>query len=142
ATIDFPDRAEWDEIVSLYQLPSAEPLLSDVAQELNEAYSIQQPLEMLLDRHRLLALCRAPLHQRLVVARKLAEADSASQFWNEDIRDLEDARCKELESEARAAAARSDDGALSQLFAEVSTGQWRRPPSPAIAQAVRNMAAQ
>ena len=45
ATVDFSERAEWDEIAALYQLPAAEPLLSDVAQDLNEAYTLQQPLE-------------------------------------------------------------------------------------------------
>ena len=46
-----PERAEWEEIVGLYQLPKAEPLLLEVAEQLNEAYAHQQPLEKLLDHH-------------------------------------------------------------------------------------------
>src|SRR5689334_6187502 len=54
ATIDFPERGEWDEILGLYQVAKPEPILLDVAEQLNEAYSLQQPLEKLLERHRLL----------------------------------------------------------------------------------------
>lgn len=142
ATVDFPERSEWDEIASLYQLPAAEPLLSDVAQDLNEAYSVQQPLEKLLDRHRLLALCRAPLSQRLAVVRKLADADPGSRFWEEDLRNFEDARCKEIEGEARAASAGSDEVVLTALMSEISSGVWRQPPSASVVQSVRKLALQ
>jgi hypothetical protein len=142
ATVDFAERTEWDEIVSLYQLPSAEPLLSEVAQDLNEAYSVQQPLEKLLDRHRLLALCRAPLSQRLAVVRKLADADPGSRFWEDDLRLFEEARCKEIEGEARAASAGNDEVALAALMNEISSGLWRQPPSSSVVQAVTKMAMQ
>ena len=142
ATVDFPERAEWDGVVSLYQLPAAEPLLSDVAQDLNEAYSLQQPLEKLLDRHRLLALCRAPLSQRLAVVRKLAVADPGSRFWEEDIRDFEEARCHELEGEARAASAAGDEAALASLLGEISSGDWRQRPSASVVNSVKKLAMQ
>ncbi len=139
ATIDFPERADWDGIVSMYQLPAAEPLLSDVAQDLNEAYSLQQPLEKLLDRHRLLALCRGPLVQRLSVVRKLADADPGSRFWEEDVREFEEARCNEIEGEARAAAAANDEAALASLMSEVSSGVWLRPPPASIVQLLKKL---
>jgi hypothetical protein len=142
ATVDFPERAEWDAIVSMYQLPAAEPLLSDVAQDLNEAYSLQQPLEKLLDRHRLLALCRAPLSQRLAVVRKLAVADPGSRFWEEDIRDFEEARCNELEGEARAASAAGDEAALASLLGEISSAEWRQRPSASVVNSVKKLALQ
>lgn len=142
AVIDFPERSEWDDIAALYQLPSAEPLLSDIAQDLNEAYSFQQPLAQLLDRHRLLALCRAPLSQRLPVVRKLADADPGSRFWEEDLREFEDARCKQIEGEARAALAGNDEGALASLLNEILSAGWRHPPAPAVIQSVKSMAMQ
>jgi hypothetical protein len=142
AMVDFSERTEWDEIVSLYQLPAAEPLLSDVAQDLNEAYSVQQPLEKLLDRHRLLALCRAPLGQRLAVVRKLADADPGSRFWEDDLRDFETARCNELEGEARAASAADDEVALASLVSEISSGVWREPPPASLVQLVKKLAMQ
>jgi hypothetical protein len=142
ATLDFPERAEWDEIVGLYQLSPAEPLLADVAQELNEAYTTEQPLEKLYDLQRLLALSRAPLNQRLAVVRKLAEADPASRFREEDVRAFERARCKEIEEDAQQAAARNDDDALLQLLTEITSGPWQSFPSPAIVQSVRKLTSQ
>ena len=142
ATVDFSERGEWDEIVSLYQLPAAEPLLSEVAQDLNEAYSLQQPLEKLLERHRLLALCRAPLSQRLAVVRKLADADTGSRFWEDDVREFETARCKELEGEARAASARGDEIVLASLMNEITSGPWRQSPPAAVVQTVKKLAVQ
>jgi len=140
ATADFPERVEWDEITALYQLPRAEPLLSEIAEELNEAYALQRPLEKLLDRHRLLALRRAPLNQRLAVMRKLSQADPDSPFWGEDLAEIERARLGEIEAEARAAAARGDAQALSQIAGELSSNEWREAPSPALQQLVRRLA--
>ena len=137
AMLDFPERAEWDEIVGRHRLAAAEPLLTDVAQELNEAYSILQPLEKLLERHRLLALTRAPLSQRLSTLRKLAEADPASPFWEDDIQEFENARHRELEQEVGAAVGRNDEQALRQLLAEAAGNSWRNAPGPALVQSIR-----
>ena len=105
AAIDFPERGEWDEILGFYQITKPEPLLADVAEQLNEAYALQQPLEKLLGRHRLLALCRAPIGQRLSVLRDLAKADTSSTVWEDDLRAFEKARAAEIGTQACAPAA-------------------------------------
>ncbi len=73
ATLDFPERDYWVQLLNQYGHPSSGPLLMDVAADLNEAYAEEQPLETLLDRHRLLALAHSPLRLRIKTLRQLAD---------------------------------------------------------------------
>jgi hypothetical protein len=140
ALVDFPERSEWDQFLTMFRLPRAEPLLADVAGELNEAYSLHAPLERLLSAHRLLALRRAPISQRLSIMRKLAEADPGFPFWDEDIRRFEKERVTEIGSEARAAFERGDGDALYALIGELTGPDWRQKPADSVVQAVRKLA--
>lgn len=123
--VDIPERGEWDDLCATYDLPRAPALMIDAAQELNEAYAIVRPIEVLLDRHRRLALERAPLAERIPVMRALAKADPESLFWEEDIRTFEQARLKELRAEAETAARARDHATLTKLLAEISAPDWR-----------------
>ncbi|HVJ68502.1 MAG TPA: hypothetical protein VM510_10980 [Caulifigura sp.] len=140
ATLDFPEKPQWDDILGMYELPQAEPLLLDVARDLNEAYAIVQPLQKLLAKHRLLALTRAPLNQRLAVMRKLDAQDKAAFVWDDDIRVFERARFAEIEIEAKEAARRRDPAALGSLVGEVERTEWREKPPGHLLGNVRRLA--
>lgn len=140
AIIDFPERGDWDEMVAMYQLPKADALLLDVAEQLNEAYALQHPLERWLDRHRLFALQRAPLSQRLTVLRKIAELDPSNPVWDEDVRTFEKARLAEIEVLAQSAAACGDEAVLATCDAELAQAGWRESPSKALRQRVKRSA--
>lgn len=142
AVVDFAERREWDEVVNVYQLAKAEPLLLEVAEELNEAYTLHRPLERLLETHRLLALCRSSVSQRLAVMRKLAKLDEGSAFWDSDVRDFERIRHKEIESEANRAAASGNADVLYAAIDELSSNEWRERPPNSIVQSVRTFAMQ
>ena len=142
ATVDFPARSTWDGIVRSLDLPRAEPLLIDVAESLNAAYPLQHPLEKLLDRHRLLALHRAPLVDRLNVLRELAILDDTSPVWNDDLRDFELARISEIETAAAQAEIQGDFGKLEWLAEELIDSNWREPPSLEFVEHVRQLAEQ
>lgn len=129
AILDFPERANWDALVKLCDLPRPEPLLLDVAEELNGAYAAVQPLERLLERHRLLALRRAPLRQRLEVMKKIDNLDAGSVVWDADIRELEKARVRQIEEQATCAAEAGDAAALELLRNELQAASWREPPA-------------
>jgi len=58
AVLDFAERDQLLEVVAMYFFTPPEPLLLDVASALNEAYAQHEPLQKLLDSHRLLALGR------------------------------------------------------------------------------------
>jgi hypothetical protein len=112
------------------ELTTAPPLLVEAAQELNEAYATAQPLEVMLDRHRRLALECAPLSERIAVMRALEVADPTSAFWDADIRAHETACIKRLKADATAAIKQRDHAGISRVLAELDAGGWRVEPPP------------
>ena len=128
AILDFPERDQLIEVLAAHSLSKPEPLMLDVAGALNEAYATQEPLTALLDRHRLLALARSPLPQRLNVLRSLADLDSTSPHWETDVRDMERARFGEIDATCRAASARGEVGVLKSLLGELTSTSWRESP--------------
>lgn len=128
AILDFPERELLNEVCSAHALPKPDPLMLDVASALNEAYALQEPLSALLDQHRLLALARSPLPQRLSVLRSLADSDPESPHWDVDLREMERARFAEIETTCRLATARGDVGVLKLLLGELNSTSWRETP--------------
>jgi len=142
ALLDFPERRDWDDALGLYGMAPPEPLRLDIAQELNEAYVIEQPLQKWLAKHRQLALARAPLNQRLAVMRKLASLDGESPFWEDDIRDFEKARFREIDAAARTAARGLDTATLQSLAKEISETEWRDGAPKQLVKGVQQLATQ
>lgn len=140
--LDFPERRDWDDALGLYGMTPPEPLRLDIARELNEAYVIEQPLQKLMSKLRLLALARAPLNQRLAVMRKLASLDQGSPFWEDDIREFEQARWREIDAAARSAARAVDTVTLQSLAKEVNETDWRDGVPKQLTTTVRQLAAQ
>ena len=122
--LDFPELAEWSDFLADNALQRPEPLLLDVAATLNEAYALQEPLQRLLDQHRLYALARSPLTQRLNVLRSIKEIDSGSPHWETDVREMERSRFREIEIESRTALSNGNVDRLKTLVVELSTSPW------------------
>lgn len=128
AVLDFPEREQLNAVVTAHQMTRPEPLMVEVAAALNEAYALQEPLLALLDQHRLLALARSPLPERLQILRTLIDMDPESEHWDEDIRDMERARFAEIDATCRTAAAKGDVGILKSLYSEITSSPWRESP--------------
>jgi len=128
AALDLPDSQVWAEFCNQNDLPSPPPLQIDRANRLNDAYGLEQPVEHLLRQHRRLALGRAPVKDRLALMRQIAATDTASGFWEKDIRIFERARHKELKLAFTAAVDGKDAAALAVLSAEVLKTPWQEPP--------------
>lgn len=124
-TLDLPERESWNELLSLNGLVTPPSLLLEVAANLNEAYSVDQPLAALLQRHRLLAMSRGPIKLRLETLRSLAEADPENAVWDQDVRTFEEERAKELERDVPQAIAGGDAATLSALSTELENSAWR-----------------
>ncbi len=75
ATLDFPGREEWCDLLKMWNREPPPQLLLDIASQINETYAIEAPLQTLLKRHRLLPLAGASLAERIVTLRELAKAD-------------------------------------------------------------------
>jgi hypothetical protein len=130
AALDFPERADWEEVALTYGLPPPPKLRVETAEALNKAYSEEQPVEQLLRRHRRLALKRAPLVQRLAVMHQLAEADPTNPIWAEDLPAFERARFQKMSNDLQAALSTNDLDAIFGLWEEVQGGRWLvQPPA-------------
>jgi hypothetical protein len=134
ASLAFPERLAWDELVAAYGLAPAPRLLVEAAQFLNEAYAQQEPLEDLLNSHRRLALARAPLAPRIGVLRKLAAQDPNNLIWDDDLRIFEKARFREIQAEATESLGARDATRVGKLLAELKEQTWVEQPPKALLQ--------
>jgi len=142
ASLDFPERAAWDELVQMYGLPEAARFQVEVAAFLNEAYAEEDPLQDLLRAHRRLALARGSVKARIGVMRKLATLDPNNPVWTEDLRIFEKTRFRQIQLEAAEAAKRHDVGALGHLLRELEEQKWQEPPPQVLVQGLRKVDAQ
>ncbi|MGP0064094.1 MAG: hypothetical protein ACLQGP_10915 [Isosphaeraceae bacterium] len=142
AALDFPERAEWDNLVQMHDLPVAPRLPIEPARLLNEAYAEEDPLQDLLRRHRRLALQRAPLRLRIGVLSQLAAQDPGNPVWADDLRAFEAVRLLQIQEEASQAGRHHDSEAIGRLLAEVEQPGWSEPPPRSLLQSLRKADAQ
>lgn len=138
AVLDFDGRSELLEIIGMYFIDPPEPLLLEVATALNSAYAEHEPLKKMLDLHRVLALGRAPLTERLAVLRSLAELDNITPLWGDDVREMERARFRELDAQSVGAAKAGNAAELQALVAEVQNSDWFEPVPNALLRDLKN----
>jgi hypothetical protein len=133
ASLDFPERSQWDELAATYGLSPAPKLNVATAEALNRAYAEEEPLRQLLKDHRRLNLVHAAVRDRLAVLRQLRTLDAGNAVWAEDIRTFEAARHRELHEEVEEAIDRRDVARLSACWDEFQRTPWLAPPPPALA---------
>jgi hypothetical protein len=126
--LNFPERADWDEITQARELPRPPDLLWSAADALKEAHTRTQTLETLWRQHRRLALARAPLPDRLEVMRRIGVAVSRDPAWEEDIIRFEKSRIGQLEADANEAVKQGRMEWLEDLLKEVRTTPWKAGP--------------
>jgi len=131
AELEFPELAEWIEILQFYGIDVPDNLDTDAVAQVNEALLEEQPLEELLRQHRRLAIAKAPLGWRLRVLRQIAELDSMNTVWLEDIQAWETIRVTQLASDFQKISSRSDsDKELHSLKEELAFPKWIvKPPA-------------
>jgi hypothetical protein len=137
ALADFSERPEWVSLVGLYDLDEPQPLLIDIAQALNEAYTRSLSDERLLARHRLLALARAPLWERAQTLRDLLARDPANGFWEEDLRAMERAWFQQVESEIETASRRMDVATLRGIATALESRELQEPAPSGLVRTAR-----
>lgn len=125
--LDFPEIDDWQQVCAAYGLSRSARVMMEAARELNEAYAPEQSLSALLARQRSLALSRAPLSQRLTVLRELLRRDVRNAAWQEDLRTIEQARLREISTEALAAIKGRQIEAIDRLLTELKETTWNCP---------------
>lgn len=136
AVLDFPESGQWGEYVRQFGLIGAPVLRSDIATDLNDAYTTDSELGDVLRQHRLLALARAPLGPRLKVLRQIARRDAGNPIWLEDLRDWERVRYDQIPRELEIAVAHDDLPTIAGLLQEIRSGEWKTPVPDALAKRV------
>jgi len=136
AVLDFPEAEQWAEYVRQFGLLGPPMLRSDIAMDLNDAYTTDSQLGNLLRQHRLLALARAPLGPRLKVLRQIARQDAANPVWLEDVRSWEHVRHRQMPHELDEAVAGDDSSMIAQLTQEVRSRDWLMSPPEALAKRI------
>ncbi len=132
AELDFPERDVWVEYVRQYELPAPPQLLIDVAAEINEAYSAEQPLAGLMRQHRLHALAHGPLPRRIEIMRKIARQDRQNPIWEGDLREYERVRINQVLDEVERAGKETNLSRLAALEKELRSPDWLQPPPTAL----------
>jgi hypothetical protein len=136
AILDFSELADWIAYLDARLIEPGEPLLTDVAADLNEAYSQEQPLATLLRRHRLLALGRGAMRERVSTLRKLARLDINNTVWQDDLRVYERARQQEIRQSAGSLVKQGDVAALENACNDLQQPDWLDPPPADLVQSV------
>jgi len=118
---------DWNYWSSHFRLPTLTPLRSDLATTLSSAYTIERQLEHLLKRHRLLAIGRGNLQQRIAVLSQLAAADPSNPQWNRALAQYQRKRLEQLAERAAQGQKLGDLGCLQQVVDEVRETRWLTP---------------
>ena len=131
--LDFPELPEWQRLMRSSRVLVAESPLIEIAAELNEAYALEQPVAALLKRHRLLALARSPLRDRLATLKHLARIDHANPVWQDDVRVYEKARHQEIHRAAESEYKSGNLVALEEMATDLESEDWLESPPTALA---------
>ena len=134
--LDIPEWDAWADYVRQFGIPPQPLLLIDVAGELNDAYGRSQSLDEVLSMHRLLALARSPLVERLSVLRRIAERDPENHVWQEDIRSFEQARLTQISDEVQKHVQEDNLHGVAGLRKEIESEAWLDPLPPGIVERV------
>ena len=122
--LDMPEWNAWSDYVRQFGIAPTPALLLDVAAELNTAYIDHEPLDSLLRLHRLHALARSPLSNRLDILRRIGEKDPSNPVWTEDLRLYETERLRQIGKELGQLRKSRDFAATVQLAREVNETNW------------------
>lgn len=133
-TLDFLERQQWNELLDHFQVARPPNLQTEIAEELNASFASVQSDARLMRLHRLYALARRPLRERISVMRQIARARPDEPFWQEDLVTFEKARHEEVPLEIDAAARSGDMKCLARLDQELRSEDWRERPPAALIQ--------
>lgn len=125
--LDFHLRPRWNELCERNKLPIAPFLHEQTARQLNTAYSMEAQLEPFLKNHRLLALRRGPISERIAVLRQLLLQDPSNMGWIADVEELELERLGEIKGHLNDSYFCGDFSQVSAVWQELNDAGWRVP---------------
>ena len=119
--VDFPERADWCELLEIYGIASPPKLNMDAATKVNQTFAILGDLQGLLKNHRILALARAPLASRLSVLYALFQKDMTNPIWELDLNEFRKVRVQQMAREVERAIQAEDYPQIQALTTELES---------------------
>ena len=136
AVLDIPEHEEWIDTVREYNLNAPPELLYEIASDLNEAYTVEQPLDQLLAQNRLLALGKAPLIDRIEILRQIHEKDPDNPIWESDIQSFEKESHNQIDVQINQAYKKKNVEKLSEIERLLKNNNWiAAPPAKLVSKA-------
>jgi hypothetical protein len=123
-SLQLPDPAAWARACVANKLAAPPELLVDGLDQLEAAYEAESRFAPLLARHRLLALAKAPVRDRMEVLFPLHENDPGNPVWVEGLQTLGTVRLKQIRTEAQTAYKAKDVPTLAELESELTGRTW------------------
>ena len=124
-TVDFDRAVDWWLLCEKHRLPSMHLVIPEtVSDVIATIYADASKMDLLLRKHRMLAIMHASMDKRLEVMRELAKVDAGNKFWREDIAEFEKILLKELKVKGEKAAKNSDYHSLKNLISIIKKGDW------------------
>jgi hypothetical protein len=136
AELDAVDRAidAWRPTLEELGIRCPERLQADAAADLNAAYDVNHQLAHLMKTHRLLAIARGSLEDRVATLRAIAHLNPENPVWLEDLAEYEHECKAELEAEltrlARTDAAEVTEAVVARarrIVKELADPVWQEP---------------
>jgi len=132
--LDMVPGPAWRTVCDQHNLETAPSPHMDIARELNAAYTTEEAARHTLKNLRRMSLAGASVRERLTVMRSLATIDPTNTQLDQDIKEFEDARLREIVNESREAYDARSPEQLGALLKEVSGNGWRvKPPADFVA---------
>ncbi|MBL8830629.1 MAG: hypothetical protein JNM18_26890 [Planctomycetaceae bacterium] len=141
AVLTFDERPAFVEICLQLDIEPPPKLLTDVGARLTEAGETERVLSVLMRKHRLLALARAPLAKRILALRQIREADADNPIWQRDLTKFEQVRHQQIQTEAEQAYRTGDLATLIALLQELREPNWSQKPPTALVDLVQRASA-
>lgn len=128
----------WSDYVRQFGIPPQPQLLLEIAAELNIAYSKAQPIDKLLRQHRLFAIARVALKDRIPTLRELAARDPENIVWKTDLVEYETQRLRQIDGDFRSAFKLGELKRVTELLGELESTPWSVQPSKQLESSLRN----
>ena len=122
--LDFPEREAFCELIEEFGFAKPAPLNHDAAARLNSAFGTVKDLSGLLKQHRILALARGPLIERIRVLNSLSIADADNPMWEQDSLLFQKARLVQIPSEMELAIKTEDHQTIQRLDNDFRSVRW------------------
>ena len=139
--LDFPERDAYIHLIEEFGFARPPELNHDAATQLNAAFGRVGDIKHLLKNHRLLALSRATLGDRIGALNALAVADPDNPVWEQDSQLFQTTRLQQMQGEFSKAAQQDDMTVVEQIDHELRTLRWSVPVPQKLATQVATLQA-